>query len=386
MNYGKGVITVCRRRCKSSELRHTGKMCSCSSGPYECLCSVCVTSEYGRHKNRMQMKQTRTDYPTDKLKRKLSSNAYTTNKNKQSYHNQTSSPQNNSLTSDLYDITECLISESVRDNLLLNKSDSELERKSPINKEVSQLVQCSNVIMDQAKNLNDLDNKLSAWANWLLEKEKQKRKQKKEAQKKQAEEAQKRSQLMAQKLNRRKIAEEKCKEWIQAKQKEMAQMKKRKEIEKKEKEVKKLQELLERTEKARLKYEEWCKRKHEEKDRQIGFEKQIEMSKQLANRSRQEASAAAYTQWLKMNGNKKCLQYYSHGYSDGKLIDYYDRTANPPPSFVNPNPWINPAETTSVNMTRDMNERLEYTPNGGLLIKKRTSSKTTTTTTTTYTV
>nr|CAH8860071.1 unnamed protein product [Trichobilharzia regenti] len=365
MNYGKGVIPVCRRRCKSSELRHTGKVCSCSSGQHECLCSVCAASEYGRHKNRMEIKQTKTDYPTDKLKRKLSSNVYTTTttiKNKQSYHNQTASPRNNSLTSDLYDITECLISESVRDNLLLNKSDAELHRESPINnEEVNQLIQCSNAIIDEAKNLNDLDNKLSAWANWLLEKEKQKRKQKKEAQKKQAEEAQKRNQLIAQKLNRRKIAEEKCKEWIQVKQKEMAQMKKKKEIEKKEKEVKKLQELLERTEKSRLKYEEWCKRKHEEKDRQIGYAKQIEMSRQLANRSRQEASNAAYMEWLKANGNKKCLQYYSHGYSDGKLIDYYDRTANPPPSFINPNPWINPTETTSVSMIKDMNERLECT-------------------------
>ncbi|VDQ16458.1 unnamed protein product [Trichobilharzia regenti] len=44
------------------------------------------------------------------------------------------------------------------------------------------------------------------------------------------------------------------------------------------------------------------------------------MSRQLANRSRQEASNAAYMEWLKANGNKKCLQYYSHGYSDGKLI------------------------------------------------------------------
>ncbi|VDQ17533.1 unnamed protein product [Trichobilharzia regenti] len=67
----------------------------------------------------------------------------------------------------------------------------------------------------------------------------------------------------------------------------------------------------------------------------------------------------------------------------GELVShYYDRTANPPPSFINPNPWINPAETTSVSMIKDMNERLECTLNGGVLLKKRTSSKTTTTTTT----
>ncbi|CAH8574227.1 unnamed protein product [Heterobilharzia americana] len=332
---------------------HYGKKGSLPSGLCECVCSACPTStmsKYGKHKIGTPVRYTKaspeTDYHIDKLKRKISSNEYTTIRNKHPCNQDSSklSPNHcDSPSADLYDITECLISESVRDNLLHNKHDS-LLKKASINQEVNKMKEDNNEIMNEVKNLQDLDEKLSAWACWLLEKEEQKRKQKKELKKKQAKEIQKRNQLMAQKMDRKKMAEQKCKEWIQAKQKELSQMKKLKEIEKKEKEI---------TEKARLKYEEWCKKKHEEEDRKRGFEKQVELNKQLAKESRKEASAVAYTQWLKTVGSKKLPPYYSHGYSDGKLIDYYDRTANPPPSFINPNPWISPLEPTTTTKEND---------------------------------
>lgn len=59
------------------------------------------------------------------------------------------------------------------------------------------------------------------------------------------EEIQKRNQLLVQKINRRRLVEQKCKEWTEAKQKERIQIKKLREIEKKNEESKKLQELLE---------------------------------------------------------------------------------------------------------------------------------------------
>ncbi|CAH8603122.1 unnamed protein product [Heterobilharzia americana] len=321
-----------RERCKSCDFLKIGKKGSLPSGLCECVCSACPTStmsKYGKHKIGTPVRYTKaspeTDYHIDKLKRKISSNEYTTIRNKHPCNQDSSklSPNHcDSPSADLYDITECLISESVRDNLLHNKHDS-LLKKASINQEVNKMKEDNNEIMNEVKNLQDLDEKLSAWACWLLEKEEQKRKQKKELKKKQAKEIQKRNQLMAQKMDRKKMAEQKCKEWIQAKQKELSQMKKLKEIEKKEKEIVRLQELLERTEKARLKYEEWCKKKHEEEDRKRGFEKQVELNKQLAKESRKEASAVAYTQWLKTVGSKKLPPYYSHGYSDGKLIEIH---------------------------------------------------------------
>ncbi|VDO57978.1 unnamed protein product [Schistosoma margrebowiei] len=101
-----------------------------------------------------------------------------------------------------------------------------------------------------------------------------------------------------------------------------------------------------KTQKSKLKYQEWCKKKTEEEYKKIDYIRQIEFKIHIAERTRKEASTVAYDHWLKSIGCKKSASHYSHGYSDGKLIDYYDRTANPSPSFVNPNPWINSTDLT----------------------------------------
>ncbi|VDO66018.1 unnamed protein product [Schistosoma curassoni] len=381
-----------------------------------------------------------TDYHTVNLRRKVSTKQFTTTdstSNEQTYNRSSSkvSPHSGgSPTSDLYDITECLISECVRDHLLIKPVISKNDHNVTISSKSD--------VVNNAKCLHNSNDKLSAWGCWLLEKEKQRREQKRESKKKQIEEIQKRNQLLVQKINRRRLVEQKCKEWTEAKQKERIQIKKLREIEKKNEESKKLQELLEhlreqnsikiihlsykssppsqkaltstcqevlgskkhhykewismetlekiqerknkktaidnsrtraekvktqaayteannsilkglrfcfvltQTQKSKLKYQEWCKKKTEEEYKKIDYIKQIEFKKHKANQTRKEASTVAYDHWLKSIGCKKSASHYSHGYSDGKLIDYYDRTANPSPSFVNPNPWINSTDLT----------------------------------------
>ncbi|CAH8567961.1 unnamed protein product [Schistosoma mattheei] len=318
---------------------------------YECLCSVCFIpriSKPEKYKTRSTRKQNKTvldtDYHTVNLRRKVSAKQFTTTdstSNEQTYNRPSSkvSPYSGgSPTSDLYDITECLISECVRDHLLIKPVIS----KNDYNVTISS----NSDVVNNAKCLHNSNDKLSAWGCWLLEKEKQRREQKKESKKKQIEEIQKRNQLLVQKINRRRLVEQKCKEWTEAKQKERIQIKKLREIEKKNEESKKLQELLEHTQKSKLRYQEWCKKKTEEEYKKIDYIRQIELKKHIANQTRKEASTVAYDHWLKSIGCKKSASHYSHGYSDGKLIDYYDRTANPSPSFVNPNPWINSTDLT----------------------------------------
>ncbi|CAI2731325.1 unnamed protein product [Schistosoma spindalis] len=321
------------------------------SRPDECLCSVCFISRISKpekYKTRNTRKQNKTvldtDYHTVNLRRKVSTKHFTTTystSNQQTYNRSSSkvSPHGGgSPTSDLYDITECLISECVRDHLLIEPVNAENDHNVTIS--------LNSDVVNNAKCLHNSNDKLSAWGCWLLEKEKQKREQKKESKKKQIEEIQKRNQLLVQIINRRRLVEQKCKEWTEAKQKERIQIKKLREIEKKNEESKKKQELLEHTQKSRLKYQEWCKKKTEEEYKKIQYIRQVEFKKYLANQTRREASTVAYDHWLKSIGCKKSASHYSHGYSDGKLIDYYDRTANPSPSFVNPNPWINSTDLT----------------------------------------
>ncbi|KAK4468295.1 hypothetical protein MN116_008446 [Schistosoma mekongi] len=331
-----------------------------SSESCKCLCSTCLysrTPKSGKYVTRSIMKQNKplqkVDYRSDHLKRKIATNQSTTvdtTHHNQPYSRSSSSSSLSKLscywggspTSDLYDITECLISESTHQPFLTkteinktNHDNNNSNHNNPVN------------------NSQQLDDKLSAWECWLLEKERQKRKQWKELKKKQIEEIQKRNQILTQKFNRKIISEQKCKEWIEIKQKERKKFKKLQEIKKKDEELKKLQEFNERIEKAKLKYEGWCRKKAEENNRKLHHAKQIELNKQLTNQSRKEASIAAYSHWLKSVGRKRSISCYSHGYSDGKLIDYYDRTANPPPSFVNPNPWINPTDLIEETAVRE---------------------------------
>ncbi|CAI2731323.1 unnamed protein product [Schistosoma spindalis] len=295
------------------------------SRPDECLCSVCFISRISKpekYKTRNTRKQNKTvldtDYHTVNLRRKVSTKHFTTTystSNQQTYNRSSSkvSPHGGgSPTSDLYDITECLISECVRDHLLIEPVNAENDHNVTIS--------LNSDVVNNAKCLHNSNDKLSAWGCWLLEKEKQKREQKKESKKKQIEEIQKRNQLLVQIINRRRLVEQKCKEWTEAKQKERIQIKKLREIEKKNEESKKKQELLEHTQKSRLKYQEWCKKKTEEEYKKIQYIRQVEFKKYLANQTRREASTVAYDHWLKSIGCKKSASHYSHGYSDGKLI------------------------------------------------------------------
>ncbi|XP_018652623.1 Nst1p-like protein [Schistosoma mansoni] len=315
------------------------------SRQYECLCSLCFISRITKsekYKTRNIRKQSKTvldtDYHPVNLRRKVSTKQFNTS-NGQTDNRSSSKVSLHggcSPTSDLYNITECLISECVRDHLLIKPVIAKNDHNVTISS--------NSDAVNNAECLHNSNDKLSAWGCWLLEKEKQRREQRKQSKKKQIEEIQKRNQLLVQKINRRRFVEQKYKEWIEEKQKERIKIKKLLEIEKKNEESKKLQELLEHTQKSKLKYKEWCKKKTEEEYKKIEYIRQVEFKKHLANQTRKEASTVAYDHWLKSTGCKKSAPYYSHGYSDGKLIDYYDRTANPSPSFVNPNPWINPAD------------------------------------------
>lgn len=124
-----------------------------------------------------------TDDHTVNLRRKVSTKQFTTTdstSNEQTYNRSSSkvSPHSGgSPTSDLYDITECLISECVRDHLLIKPVISKNDHNVTISSKSD--------VVNNAKCLHNSNDKLSAWGCWLLEKEKQRREQKRESKKKQ---------------------------------------------------------------------------------------------------------------------------------------------------------------------------------------------------------
>ena len=91
--------------------------------------------------------------------------------------------------------------------------------------------------------------------------------------------------------------------------------------------------------KAQEKYEEWTRsKKKENKEKQRNTkEEKLKANRQYVNKICE--SEIAYKQWL-TKAKKKKNNRNTYAYSGGSLFSYYDMGCTPPPSYVNPNPWV----------------------------------------------
>ncbi|XP_014457602.2 coiled-coil domain-containing protein 34 [Alligator mississippiensis] len=138
---------------------------------------------------------------------------------------------------------------------------------------------------------------------------------------------------------RKKIAEEKHKEWVQKKNEEERRERERKlSKEMAEKAVKDL-EKIQLQEKAKEKYKEWLKKKRAEDSDKKKKEKEKERQQEAELQEKKEKSERLFKEWLQTARNKPRPILNSYGYASGKCTGYSDGNSYPAPAYCNPVPW-----------------------------------------------
>ncbi|KAG5453823.1 hypothetical protein CSKR_113153 [Clonorchis sinensis] len=185
---------------------------------------------------------------------------------------------------------------------------------------------------------------LTPWERWLLQKEKIRRQELKRLRQKEAHLRAKQAQAAASQAEKQQRSLVKCKEWLESKhrllkeQNEAAAMARKEQLMKEQfkRESKKLE--------SERKYALWCEQKKLEAKETAELIRQKEIVAAASAQRRREAAVAKFVDWMKSAQQRKLNPPVSYGYADGTVICYYDRSANPKPSYVNPNPWISPLE------------------------------------------
>lgn len=181
---------------------------------------------------------------------------------------------------------------------------------------------------------------ISPWEKWLIEKEKRKREQlHKERARKTLENV---TQIdMEHMKQQKKIKEsENTFRWIQGKnlaeKLRMQQERERLKAEMQEEARKK----LEMSEKAKKTFTTWLQKKKEEEKAAKMAEAEHKKEEEEKKKKKQALAEEKYNEWYK-RAMKTQVKPATNGmgYLSGKLTDYHDRTAYPPPSFYNPIPW-----------------------------------------------
>uniref|UniRef100_A0A8C6ZDI7 Coiled-coil domain containing 34 n=1 Tax=Nothoprocta perdicaria TaxID=30464 RepID=A0A8C6ZDI7_NOTPE len=138
---------------------------------------------------------------------------------------------------------------------------------------------------------------------------------------------------------RRKLAEEKHKEWVQRKKEEERRERERKlSKEMAEKATKEL-EKMQLQEKAKEKYKEWLKKKRAEESEKKKKEKEKEKEREAELREKRERSEKIFKEWLHNARNKARPVLNGYGYPHGKSTGCYDGISYPTPAYCNPIPW-----------------------------------------------
>ncbi|KAF8568304.1 hypothetical protein P879_06708 [Paragonimus westermani] len=190
---------------------------------------------------------------------------------------------------------------------------------------------------------------LTAWAKWLLEKEKARRRENELKLEKRMKSRMLEAQVQALRAERRERAIARCKDWAENKRRLNAERKKSEQAARREQELR--EEMCRKNKKleAERKYAQWVHNKEVEYEQLKRSKKQQEDMQALSTRSRTEAAQSAFARWVKSAKHRKEIPCWSYGYADGKVISYYDRTANPEPSFTNPKPWVGVLESGPMN-------------------------------------
>ncbi|XP_037755858.1 coiled-coil domain-containing protein 34 isoform X1 [Chelonia mydas] len=193
-------------------------------------------------------------------------------------------------------------------------------------------------VTEKKKQSPPTDN-LSPWEEWFICKEKELR-VRLQARALEEMNLQLEKRKEKQELERKKkIAEEKHKEWVQQKNEEERREKERKLIKKMaEKAVRDL-ERIQLQEKAKGKYKEWLKKKRAEESEKKKKEEEKEQKRVAELQEKKEKSEKIFREWLQHARNKPRPVLHSYGYTNGKLSGYPDGNSYPAPAYCNPIPW-----------------------------------------------
>ncbi|KFO54518.1 Coiled-coil domain-containing protein 34, partial [Corvus brachyrhynchos] len=180
---------------------------------------------------------------------------------------------------------------------------------------------------------------LSPWEEWFIGKEKELRAR---LQARAAEEMNIQLEKMKQYQEcerRKRIAEEKHKEWVQKKREEERRERKRKlSKEMAEKATREL-EKMQLQEKADVKYKEWLKKKRAEEAEKKEKEKEKEKEREAELKEKRTRSEKIFKEWLQNARNKPQPALYGYGFPHGKSTGSADRNLYPAPAYCNPIPW-----------------------------------------------
>ncbi|KAF5401402.1 hypothetical protein PHET_04603 [Paragonimus heterotremus] len=186
---------------------------------------------------------------------------------------------------------------------------------------------------------------LTAWAKWLLEKEKARRRENELKLEKRMKNRMLEAQVQALRAERRERAVARCKDWAENKRRLNVERKKAEQAIRHEQAIREKMCRENKKLEAERKYAQWMHNKEMEYKELKESKKQQEEMQALSTRSRTEAAQSAFARWVKSAKYRKEIPCWSYGYADGKVISYYDRTANPEPSFTNPKPWVGVLES-----------------------------------------
>ncbi|KAH1171381.1 hypothetical protein KIL84_006999 [Mauremys mutica] len=138
---------------------------------------------------------------------------------------------------------------------------------------------------------------------------------------------------------KKKIAEEKHKEWVQKKNEEERREKERKLIKKMAEKAARDLERIQLQEKAKGKYKEWLKKKRAEESEKKKKEEEKEQKRVAELQEKKEKSEKIFREWLQNARNKPRPVLHGYGYTNGKLSGYPERNSYPAPAYCNPIPW-----------------------------------------------
>nr|XP_012429222.4 coiled-coil domain-containing protein 34 isoform X1 [Taeniopygia guttata] len=189
------------------------------------------------------------------------------------------------------------------------------------------------------RKMSPLKDNLSPWEEWFIGKEKELRAR---LQARAAEEMNKQLEEMKQNQEcerRKRIAEEKHKEWVQKKREEERRESKRKlSKEMSEKATREL-EKMQLKEKADEKYKEWLEKKRAEEAEKKKKEKEKEKEREAELQEKRTRSEKVFKEWLQNARNKPQPPLNGYGFPHGRSTGSADRNLYPVPAYCNPIPW-----------------------------------------------
>ncbi|XP_067388164.1 coiled-coil domain-containing protein 34 isoform X2 [Emydura macquarii macquarii] len=193
-------------------------------------------------------------------------------------------------------------------------------------------------VAEKKKQSPRIDN-LSPWEEWFICKEKELRVRLQaralEEMNLQVEKRKEKQELE----RKKKIAEEKHKEWVQKKNEEERREKERKLLKKMAEKAARDLERMQLQEKAKENYKEWLKKKRAEESERKKKEEEKEQQRVAELQEKKEKSEKIFREWLQNTRNKPRPVLNSNGYTKGQLTGYPVGNSYPAPAFCNPIPW-----------------------------------------------